>query len=311
MNYIVIMRQVDLRTADLNLLVVLAALLEERSVTRAAIRLGMSQPATSRALARLRVLFSDTLLVDGPGGYALTARAETMRPLLQRTLAGARELLEGQVFDPLLASGVVRLMMLDLEAAVLTPRLIARLAEQAPGLNLEVAPPGPRPLASLEAGEVDALIGVVEDAPAGIRKRKLYEDEFVTLMRHAHPAAGQPLDLARFLALEHIVVSITGTGRAWVDAVLARDGLQRRVKVRVPGFFAALEIAARSDLVITLPASLARTAAGMGRFAIAAPPLELGKVVMSLAWHARHQDEARHAWLRKTIVSAMAEPEPH
>ncbi|RCS21831.1 LysR family transcriptional regulator [Phyllobacterium salinisoli] len=301
------MREVDLKTADLNLLVVLETLLEERSVTRAAVRLGMSQPAASRALARLRRLFSDALLVNGPGGYLLTARAEEMRSLLRSTLAGVSQLLAGRAFDPMQATGSVRLLMLDLEAAVLAPRLIASLAEQAPAVDLEVVPPGLRPLEMLETDAVEALIGVVENAPAGIRKRKLYQDDFVTLMRADHPAAGRMLTLERFLELDHVVVSITGTGRAWVDEILARSGRRRRVKVRVPSFFAAVEIAARSDLVMTLPSSLARTAADMRRFVMAPPPLDLESVVMSLAWHARHQDAPRHVWLRRTIVAAIAD----
>ncbi|MDX0487387.1 LysR family transcriptional regulator [Sinorhizobium medicae] len=306
MDGIIYMREVDLRAADLNLLVVLNALLEERSVTRAATRLGMSQPAASRALARLRVLFSDAILVDGPGGYLLTARAEEMRPSLRNTLAGVNELLDGRTFDPMRATGAVRLLMLDLEAAVLAPRLISSLAEQAPAVDLQVVSPGLRPLEALEADAVDAVIGVVDEAPAGIRKRKLYQDGFVTLMRADHPAAGQKLTLERFLELDHVVVSITGTGPAWVDEILARLGRQRRVKVRVPSFFAAVEIAARSDLVITLPSSLARTA-DMRRFVMTPPPLDLGSVVMSLAWHGRNQDAPRHVWLRRTIVTAVSD----
>lgn len=301
------MREVDLRKADLNLLIVLNARLDERSVTRAAARLGMSQPAASRALARLRVLFSDALLVDGPGGYVPSARAEEMRPVLRRILASVGELLDDRVFDPAHAKGPVRLLMLDLEAAVLAPGLIAGLAEQAPGVDLVVVPPGSRPLEALETDEVDALIGVVDEAPAGIRKRRLYEDEFVTLMRAGHPAAGKRLRLDRYLELDHVVVSVTGTGLAWVDEALARLGRRRRVRVRVPSFFAAVEIAARSDLVMTLPSSLARTAADMRRFVTAPPPLDLGRVVMSLAWHARHQDSQRHVWLRRLIVAAVAE----
>ncbi|MBP2469409.1 DNA-binding transcriptional LysR family regulator [Sinorhizobium meliloti] len=267
----------------------------------------MSQPAVSRALARLRALFSDALLVDGPGGYLLTSRAEDLRPLLRNTLAGVSELLDGRTFDPMQATGSVRLLMLDLEAAVLAPRLIASLAVQAPAVDLQVVPPGLRPLEALEADAVDALIGVVEDAPAGVKKRKLYQDNFVTLMRAEHPAAARKLTLERFLELDHVVVSITGTGRAWVDEILARSGRKRRVKVRVPSFFAAVEIAARSDLVMTLPSSLARTAADMRRFVMAPPPLDLGSVVISLAWHARHQDAPRHVWLRRTIAAAVAD----
>ena len=306
MTYIFDMREVDLRKADLNLLVVLSALLDERSVSRAATRLGMSQPAASRALARLRALFSDRLLVAGPGGYLLTARAEGLRPLLRQTLAGVSEVLAGRGFDPAQATGPVRLAMLDLEAAVIAPRLIARLAQEAPAVDLEVVPPGSGVAAMLEADAVDAIVGVIADAPAGIRKRKLYQDDFVTLMRAGHPASGRKLTLERFLELDHLVVSITGTGRAWVDEILARRGRQRRVKVRVPSFLAAVEIAARSDLIMTLPSSLARTAADMRRFVMVPPPLALGGVPMSLVWHARHQDSPRHVWLRQTIVAAVA-----
>lgn len=306
MIYIDSMRETDLRKADLNLLVVLQALLEERSVTRAAGRLAMSQPAASRALARLRQLFGDALLVEGPGRYLLTARAEEMQPLLRDTLARVSSLLAGSAFDPLQAVGPVRLLMLDLEAAVLGPRLIAALAEQAPGVDLDIVPPGPRPLDALESDAVDAIVGVVTDAPAGIRRRRLYEDRFLTLMRREHPEAGRRLTLERYLDLHHLVVSITGTGPSWVDASLARLGKERRVKVRVASFLAAVEIAAQSDLVMTLPSSLARTAAGMERFVSVTPPLDLGSVVMSLAWHARHQDSPRHVWLRQTITSTVA-----
>lgn len=300
------MREVDFRAVDLNLLVVLQALLDERSVTRAATRLGMSQPAASRALARLRNLFSDALLVEGPGGYLLTKRAEDIRPLLRDTLTSVGELLDGRAFDPGQASGSVRLLMADLEAAVLAPRLLAFLGDQAPAVDLEVVPPGPKPLEALEADAVDVLVGLVEDAPAGIRKRKLYEDDFVTLMRADHPSADVPLALDRYLALDHLVVSITGSGPSLIDQSLSRLGRQRRVKVRVPSFLAAVEIAARSDLVMTLPSSLARTAAGMRRFVLARPPLDLGRVAMSLAWHARHHDSPRHKWLRQLIVAAAS-----
>jgi DNA-binding transcriptional LysR family regulator len=306
MILIVTMRETDLRRTDLNLLVILNALLEERSVTRAASRLGMSQPAASRALARLRLLFADALLVDGPGGYVLSARAEDLRPGLRTLLAGVGDLLDGNAFDPLEATGVVRLVMTDLEAAVLAPPLIAALAEQAPRVSLEIIPPGRRPMDALEFDTADAVVGAIDAAPAGIRKRALYRDEFVTMMRADHPAAGQAVDLERFLDLGHVVVSITGTGRAWVDQVLDRMGRERKVKARVPSFLAAVEIVAKSDLVMTLPASLARTA-DRYRLARQPPPLDLDPVVMSLVWHARHQDAPRHVWLRDLIVSVAGQ----
>ena len=306
------MREVNLRRIDLNLLVVLEALLEERSVTRAATRLGMSQPAVSRALSRLRTLFGDALLADGRSGYTLTPRAEEIRPALHTALSGVGAMLEATPFDPATATGQVRLLMLDLETAALVPHLLARLATEAPALDLDIVPPGPEVIETLVSDAVDAVIGVIDEAPAGIRRRRLYDDRFVTLMRAEHPAVARTLDLDSYLELGHIVVSVTGVGSAPVDTALARLDRRRRVHVRVPSFLAAVEIAARSDLIMTLPASLAQTAAGMGRFVALPPPVDLGSFTMSLLWHTRHQNEPRHIWLRRTIVAAatglIAEP---
>lgn len=307
MVYIHIMREVDLRAADLNLLVMLDVLLEEKNVTRAAGRLGMSQPAASRALARLRALFSDALLVDGPGGYVLSARAEELRPMLRETLAGISRILQTTPFDPAIATGHVRLLMPDLQAAVLMPSLLARFADEAPALDLIVQSPGSDPMQALQDDVADAMVGFIDEAAPGIHRRRLYEDRLVTFMRADHPAAREKLTLTRFLALDHIAVSITGVGPAPVDEVLATMGRKRRVKARAPNFFAALEVVARSDLVTTLPESLMHVGASMGRFASCLPPLGLEAFPMSLAWHTRHQDAPKHLWLRGVIVAAARE----
>lgn len=298
------MHEVDLRRIDLNLLVALEALLDEKSVTRAAHRLGMSQPAASRALGRLRRLFSDALLVDGPGGYLLSARAEDMRPGLRRILADVGDMLAASRFDPVTATGRIRLLMPDLQAATLVPHLLACLGREAPSLDLDIAAPGTDGIAALERGEADAMVALIDNAPAGIHRRRLYDEDLVTLMRVHHPALRGGLTLDSFLALDHIVVSVTGSGPAPVDELLARMGRTRRVKLRVPNFFAAVEIAAHSDLVMTLPSSLARAAGAMGRFVSLPPPLDLGLFTMSLAWHARQQDAPRHVWLRRAIAAA-------
>jgi DNA-binding transcriptional LysR family regulator len=301
------MHDVDLRRIDLNLLVALEVLLEEKNVTRAAHRLGMSQPAASRALARLRLLFSNALLVDGPGGYILSSRAEEVRPLLRGILAGVGEMLEANSFVPARATGWIRLLMPDLQAAVLAPHLLTHLAREAPSLDVDIVSPGTNGIEVLQQGGADAMVALIDEAPAGIHRRGLYDEELVTLMRAKHPARTGKFTLERFLALEHIVVSVTGAGLAPVDEALARMGRTRRVKLRVPNFFAAVEIAARSDLIMTLPSSLARAAANMRRFVSLPPPLDLGIFTMSLAWHARQQDAPRHIWLRRAIVAAATD----
>lgn len=308
MCYIVRMREVNLRRVDLNLLAVLEALLDERNVTRAAERLGMSQPAASRALARLRGLFGDPLLVDGRSGYLLSARAEQIRPTLARTLAGIDDMIRATPFDPAGATGSLRLMMPDLTAASLAPRLIARLGAEAPGLDLDLQPPNASLIELLESDAVDLAVGVFDDAPAGIRRRALFEDRFLTMMRTGHPAAKRRLTLSRYLEMGHIVVSVTGVGPTPIDTALARIGRRRRVPVRVPNFLAAVEIAAQSDLIMTLPQSLSRTAAGMDRLVTLPPPIALARFTMSLLWHSRRQDEPQHAWLRRMVVEAANEP---
>jgi DNA-binding transcriptional LysR family regulator len=307
MGYIGRMREVDLRRVDLNLLVILQALLEEKSVTRAAQRLHMSQPAVSRALARLRALFSDALLVESPGGYALSVRAGEICLALRRTLAGIGEMLDANKFDATVATGRVRLLMPDLHAAALGPSLLAHLSSDAPGLDLEILALGSTVFAALENDDADAAVGVFEEASAGIHRRSLYKDRYVTLMRVGHPASTRRLTLERYLALSHMVVSVPGRGSAPVDDMLSTAGRERRVKVRVPNFLAAVEIAARSDLVMTLPSSLARIAAAVGRLVALPPPVDPGRFTVSLLWHARHQDAPRHVWLRQTIVKAAAE----
>lgn len=300
------MREVNLRGVDLNLLVVLQALLEERSVTRAAARLGMSQPAASRALGRLRALLGDALLVDSREGYVLTARAERIGPVLARTLDSAGEVLQARAFDPATATGRLRVAMPDLQAVSLLPPVLARISGEAPGLDVDVVSPTPTALGALERGELDAVVGLIPDAPAGILRRQLYREHFVTLLRAGHPAAAA-LDLDAYLRLGHVVVAVTGEGRAPLDVALEKIGRRRRVAVRVPQFLAAVEIAARSDLVVTLPVSVAWAMAGTERLATVAPPLDLPSFAMSLVWHARRQEDPRHVWLRHVIVEAAGE----
>jgi DNA-binding transcriptional LysR family regulator len=155
----------------------LEALLDERNVTRAARRLGMSQPAASRALGRLRALFADALLVDGPGGYVLSARAEEMRPMLRGTLAGISQMLEASPFDPATATGHVRLLMPDLQAAVLMPHLLGRFAHKAPALALDVQAPGSDPMQALQDDLADAVVGLIDEAAPGVHRRRLYEGQ--------------------------------------------------------------------------------------------------------------------------------------
>ena len=250
-------------------------------------------------------MFGDALLVEGRRGYLLSRRAEAIRPRLRGLLVDVGALLATSGFDPATAGGRLRLMMPDLLASTLAPPLLSRLATEAPGVGLDVVPPEPGLFEALETDAVDAIVGLIDEAPAGIRRRSLHRDSFLTLLRAGHPAAAA-LTLDRYLGLGHVAVSVTGVGPAPVDVALAAIGRERTVTARVPSFLGAVEIVARSDLVATLPASLARRVAAGGRLVAVPPPLDLGGFTISLVWHARHQDEPRHAWLRRTVAAAAA-----
>ncbi|KGJ02849.1 DNA-binding transcriptional regulator, LysR family [Paracoccus halophilus] len=299
------MHQRNLRSVDLNLLVVLEALLAERNVTRAAKRLGLSQPATSRALGRLRAVLGDKLLAEGAGGYSLTPRAVTLEPVLKSVLTEISGMLDAQPFDPATAQGRIRLMTPDLHAAGLLSPLLAQITEAAPGLDIEVPPLQEDPLSALENDQIDAVIGVMDTARSGIQRRALFDDRYVCLLRAGHPAIRQGFSIDDFLACDHVVVAITDVGPTTVDETLAGQGLTRRVRVRIPSFLAAMDMVSRSELVMTLPETLARTA-DVKRFAILPPPMDLPGFTMSLLWHKRYQDAPPHIWLREAIVTAAA-----
>jgi DNA-binding transcriptional LysR family regulator len=305
------MLETDLARVDLNLLVVLDALLDTGSVTTAARRLGLSQPAASRALARLRALLGDRLLVRGPGGRLIaTPRADGLREPLARALAAVRGVLAAAPFEPATARGRLRVTALELEVLATVPALLARLERAAPGLDVEVRRGWGEPFRDLAEGRLDLVIGVVPDAPAGLRRQRLIEDSLVCLVRAGHPAVAAGLDLHRFLALRHVLVTTTGEGIGPVDAALAGRGLARRIVLRLPYFLVAPPVVARSDLIVTLPRRLARLAAASLPVVALEPPLPLPSFAIDQLWHERRQDDPAHAWLRREVAAAAREGEP-
>jgi DNA-binding transcriptional LysR family regulator len=303
----IVMREVDLHRVDLNLLVTTRELLERKSVTHAARGLGISQPAASRALARSRHLFGDSLLVDGPGGYALSERGEALLPLLRKVLGDIGCILQPSTFDPRTAQGNVRLFMPDLHAALLMPHLLEAFTQSAPGIDLEVRALGTDTIRDLEEGHGDAAVGLIDEDAPGLRRRRLYDEQLTTFMRRGHPAACNKLTLSLYLELEHVTASVIGIGATPIDEALARIGRSRRVRTTAPNFLAAMEIVARTNLITTLPESLLSIETAIGRFVTQKPPLKLDRFPISLVWHARHQESPRHIWVRQGVVAAAAQ----
>lgn len=299
------MREVNLAAVDLNLLVALEALLAERSVTRAADRVGLSQPAMSRALGRLRALFGDRLFVRTTEGLVPTPRAEALAEPLARALAGVRGLLRPDGFDPATYRGRLRLTCPDIQSLEILPPLMDRLRRQAPGLDVEVLNLHGDGLDMLLAGEAELATGRFTEPRPGIYGMVAYRSGFACVVRADHPVVAEGLTLERYVDLPHVLVTVTGRGPGTVDEALAERGLSRRVALRLPHFLAAPLIVARTDMVLTLPRALARRMAALAPLAVLEPPLPLDGFDIGLAWHERMQDDPAHAWFRREVAAAL------
>lgn len=300
----------DFANIDLNLLVVLDALLAERHVTRAARRVGLTQSAASHALARLRLLLGDPLLVRGAGGaMVMTGRAAAIAPRLRRCLDDLAGALAGDaVFDPATARRTFRIATEDYAELILLPVLVELLAQEAPGVDLCIRQVEEDPTAFLAAGEVDSAIGSfgTRPWPAGFYQKRLFDDSFRCVVRAGHPATRRRLTLPRFLELGHVLVAPGGTRGGVVDDALARIGESRRTALLIPHFLVAPHVIAASDLVITLPSRVARVFAEPFSLAVLTPPLEVPGFTISLVWHERCRHDAGQRWLRKRLVELAA-----
>ena len=295
----------ELRQLDLNLLVVLDALLTEHSVTRAAQRLHLSQPAVSGHLKTLRQVFGDPLLVSVGRGMAPSARALELAAPLKAALGELQSVVSAKVaFDPITAERTYRIAAADALHAALTVPLVARLHTTAPGIRIAlVTPPPPEVEHHLEAGEADVALVNALRAPASAKTRELFRDEFVSVVRAGHPLQRESASgaLDAFCRAEHLLVSPRGGSfDGPVDAALAALGRTRRVRVSVASFLLVPQLLAESDLVTTLPSGLVRRM-GTG-LAMVPTPLALLGFSIVLAWHPRTHLDPGLQWLRTQIL---------
>ena len=277
------MHETHLRAVDLNLLVPLDALLTHRSVTKAAAAIHLSQPAMSRALSRLRHLLDDPLLARGSGEAILTPRALALVAPLRQILSEVSGLVAPQAFDPADWQDEVTIAATDHQMILLLPTLMQRLERTAPLLNLRIVPFLASTIEQLRTGAVRLGFGLADALPASFRSLPLYEDGFVTLLRRNHPKAGG-MSAEVFAALDHILVTVLGQGPGLLDTLLARRGLQRRVALRLPHFYAALAVAARTDLVVSLPESIARRFADAFDLDVLPTPFVDIRFTIALIW---------------------------
>ncbi len=299
---------VELSSFDMNLLVVLDALLSTRSVQAASRRVRLSPSATSHALKRLRDAFGDPLLVREKGGLVLTARAEALREPLREALRTLQTSLEGAArFEPSQARRTFSIASADYAYLMVLPSLFARLQREAPGIELWARdPPRDELLELLAHGDVELLLapGGFSLSSQALRRVTLFEERFVCVVREGHPRVKGKMSLATFLSLPHALIAPGQTRGGIVDEVLAKLGKSRRVALTVPHFLVAPHVIARTDLVLTLAERVAHTLAGILPLQVLEPPIEIPTFTIDLIWHERFQRDEGHAWLRGVIRRA-------
>jgi DNA-binding transcriptional LysR family regulator len=291
---------------DLNLLRTFLALMEEQNVTRTARRLGITQPALSNSLARLRSMLRDPLFVRERYGIRPTPKAEQLAPSIAAALASLDALILGQQeFDPAAASQAFTIAPNSYVELVLMPSIVKRVGSVAPGVKLRLTPFG-SDLAETGAtsGQTAMVIGRIHDPPDNLIVQHLMDEGFACVVRADHPRVRNKLSEKEFEQLKHVNVLPPGRLRVGLFQLLERQRLRRDVAVSVTHFLAVPEMIAVTDYCATLPALLCRRLAGDPRLKVVPTPVDLGTFPVEMAWHVRYRNDPAHAWLRAQVVDA-------
>jgi len=307
---------------DLNLLPIFVALMEERSVTRAAERMGMTQPALSNALSRLRQMLQDQLFVRERYGIQPTPIALELSPLIAEALAQLDDAVLGQqAFDPAHAERLFTIAPNGYVEFVIVPAVLARLEKVAPGIKLRLTPFG-NDLAETGAvsGTTALVLGRIVDPPDNLVVQHLMDEGLACAVRADHPAIGDAMTREQFETMKHVNIVPPGRMRAGLFQALAQQQLKRDVAISVTNFFAAAEMVAVTDYCATLPSLICRQLMHDPRLKVLPAPFDLGSFPVEMAWHVRYRHDPAHRWLRaligevitdfkdKTAATAMTSP---
>jgi DNA-binding transcriptional LysR family regulator len=304
---------INLGRIDLNLLVHLDALLRERSVTRAATRVGIGQSAMSHNLARLRELFGDELLTRGTEGMRLTPRALTLLEPVRIMLAQVEALVSReQDFDPATAVRTLRFGLPDSMEILIMPALLARMREVAPGIHLRLFNfDASRLLDQLDADEMDLAIGYDSFLPGQVhhKRRKLFTETHLCMFNAEKTGITPPISLEDYMRLPHVLTSLRPgrVVRGIVDDALEKLGLNRAVALTTPRFLTVPTLVAHAPVIVTMHARLARRFAAEFGLSLSPVPVELREITVSLLWHASYDHDPAHKWLRHQVAEVVAE----
>lgn len=294
----------SLRGVDLNLLVVLDALLAEQHVSRTATRLNMSQPAVSHALGRLRHLFDDPLLIRRGGKLIPSAKALEIAPTLTEALRQMQEVLEPAGFDAAREKRTFRLAMSDYGSSVILPGLLNVLRRDAPGIDVEIVHSSRDVMQGMvRDGECDLALGVFPKLPGKIEAQQLFVEHFACLADQAQLSGHDPRALEGYLARPHILVTMKDENISEIDAALAACGHTRRIAVTLPHWANATRLIAGADLILTVAHKALQHMDGNPAFAIFEPPFSIPSFSFVQIWHERRNGDPGHQWLRDVVAS--------
>ncbi|MDG1446657.1 MAG: LysR family transcriptional regulator [Porticoccaceae bacterium] len=309
----------NISRVDLNLLVYLDVLLRECNVTRAAEELGISQPAMSNSLRRLRDLFGDPILVRTSDGMTPTDRALELQPMVRKVLSAAEQaILPKTEFNPMESSRIFRIMASDYTESTLLPVLLRELRKQAPNIRLDIMTPSDVSFHDVERGKVDMVINRFDSLPQSFHQVHLWDDSFSCVMSSNNPVKDN-WNLQSYLSSKHIWVSKTGMGvgvgmtpddvqrLGWVDEALSKQGVKRDISLFTRHYQVALLLAEQDDLIVTIPSMSAKSIAGSDRVVILEPPFEIERMRLKMVWSPLLQHDPGHRWLRQLIKSVSVE----
>jgi len=300
----------DLKNVDLNLLKVFDALRRKQSVTLAGDRMGLSQPAMSFALSKLRALFNDPLFVRTSKGMQPTTRALQIAEPVQRILElVSNEVLPSSDFVPAQSERKMVLCMSDIGEMVFLPRLMAVLNERAPGICIRTPALSAEGLEEgLGTGDVDAAIGYFPRLlNSSIRNRALYNHSFVCIVRQDHPTIGERMSAEQYQAAEHVAVQADGRGMGVLERELMMRDIKRRVRFTLSRFMGVPFLVAESDMIATVPLAVGRRFAEIARVRMVPLPWNIPGYDIHLHWHTRFHHDAANCWLRSTLIELVGD----
>jgi len=296
-----------MKSIDLRLLSVFDEIVKTRSVTAAAEALDLGQPAVSVALAKLRHHFGDPLFVRTSSGMEPTPFSEGLvRPV--RAVLDALDLVLDyrSEFDPGSADRTFRICMTDISQLVLLPRLWETLRATAPGIRIEIMPLSNDTARLLENGEADLALGLIPQLDAGFYQQLLFRQDFVCMVGREHPRLSDGLSLAQFEAEDHAVVISSGSAPSIVEHEIGRQGIKRRVALKIPSFLGAAFVVEHTDLLVTIPRRLAELLQGRGSFRIFPVPFDLPDYEVKQHWHERYHHDDGNRWLRGVVSRLLS-----